>query len=116
MPKGQLSAWTDGNGNKGENGVPAGAKIQFAGAANFPDDMSVSWSLNCQTPLMGGDGRAPVLSATGELTAPDKPWIQNNPKCLDWAVIAISNHAIHRSRLPAEIHFARCLSLPYTLD
>jgi hypothetical protein len=99
----KLSSWSDASG-KGDNGVPADLKVQFSGAANFPDDMSVSWSLNGQNAAAGGAGRAPSLDTTGELTAPDNTWIQNNPTCLDWAVIAISNRDPSKSAA-CEIHF-----------
>lgn len=83
-PSAQLK---DVDGKK--NGVAAGQKIQFAGSANFPDDVSVAWTLRCkrQPEPTGG----PTLSATGELTAPDATWIGNNPDFLDWSVVAISN-------------------------
>ncbi len=70
-------------------GLAAGQKVQFAGAANFPDDVSVSWSLKCtrQPEPAGG----PSISATGELTVPDAAWMTGHADFLDWAVIAISN-------------------------
>jgi len=101
----QFVPWTDSAGKAHDNGVPAGARIQFSGAADFEDDISVLWDLKpkdnspAAPPLPAG-----TINANGLLTVPDSAWVAANPTFLDWAVVVTSNR--DRSRFASfDIHF-----------
>ena len=104
-PASQLVEWLDSNQKSHDNGVPAGKSIQFSGAADFDDDISVSWSLKQQDKQMAPvDLPAATMSATGLLIAPSSDWVTTNGTAVDWTVVATSNR--DRSRWATyDIHF-----------
>lgn len=97
-PKSLFVLWTDKTTDKTyQNGIRSGTTIQFAGAADFPDDISVIWSLVPKAPRAvvlpaPSPPNSPTIQATsGLLTAPDHDWVLANQSALDWVVIATSN-------------------------
>lgn len=103
-PANQFVQWLDSNQHSHDNGVAAGRSVQFAGAAEFDDDLSVIWSLKQQT-KQTAVVRLPVdISPNGLLTAPDAAWLTENPGALDWSVVATSNR--DRSKCATyDVHF-----------
>lgn len=103
-PAAQFVAWTDSNQKRQENGVAASAAVQFTGAADFSDDMSVMWELKPKDGQTQVPAPAPGISAAGLLTAPDAAWIAAHPAALDWNVVATSNR--DRSKYAScDVHF-----------
>lgn len=103
-PANQFVQWLDSNQHSHENGVAAGKAVQFSGAADFDDDLSVAWELKHQNKQSASVQLPVAISNTGLLTAPDSNWIAANPAALDWTVIATSNR--DRSRCATyDIHF-----------
>src|SRR5262249_46351702 len=84
-PESQFVQWQDGNGKTHDNGVTAATLIQFSGAADFPDDISVLWDLRPKGRPVGAPvPPAGTLSPTGLLTVPDATWVGANGGFLDW--------------------------------
>jgi hypothetical protein len=104
-PANQFIEWLDSNQKSHNNGVPAGKSVQFSGAADFDDDVSVSWGLKQQEKQMTTvDLPAITMSATGLLSAPSTEWVTANPGAVDWSVVATSNR--DRSKWATyDIHF-----------
>ena len=105
-PAAQFVPWKDDKGNKHENGVAAGTKVQFSGASDFNDDMSVLWTMTPKGNPPGAPALPPGagISADGLLTAPDATWMKDNRDFLDWVVEATSN--LDRSKSASyEVHF-----------
>jgi len=80
-PKAQFVPWVNGNGKTQENGVAPGTTVQFSGAADFQDDLSVLWNLRPKSDQVGvTPPPAGTLSATGVLMAPNAAWIASNTR------------------------------------
>jgi hypothetical protein len=97
--------WTDSNGKAHDNGVAASSLVQFSGAADFPDDISVLWDMRPKDNQAGAPALPPdTLSTSGLLTVPDAAWIAASPNFLDWVLVVTSNRD-HSKVSRYEVHF-----------
>ena len=100
----QFVQWLDSNQHSHDNGIAAGKSVQFSGAADFDDDLSVLWELKQQNRQTASVQLPTGISASGLLTAPDAAWIGANQAALDWTVVATSNRD-RSKRASYDIHF-----------
>jgi hypothetical protein len=84
--------WTDSKGQSFDNGVPLGSQVQFAGVAEYADDLSVRWELKpLKTDVHASVLPANTITAYGLLTVPDQAWLQQHTNAAEWNVVATSN-------------------------
>jgi hypothetical protein len=104
-PPERFVQWLDSNQHSHDNGIAPGTIVQFSGAADFTDDLSVIWELKQQSKQTSAvQFPANTLSPAGLLTVPDATWFTSNAPALDWSVVATSNR--DRSKCANyDIHF-----------